>query len=310
MNLGALRAVETVARLGSLRAAADELGVTTGAVSQQIIKAEGQLDRTLFVRHAKGLTPTDLGGEVAAHLADGFAALAQGVALTRRSATDAITISVAPVFAGKWLVWRLGRFSEAHPEVRVRIDSDVALVEPRAGEVDACIRVGWGGWSGVSVEELYPQRVFPVCAPGMAERLSEVPDLAHVPIIREPHSMFGWDVWLGPNGMSGDQLREGPVFSDASLCLDAAVAGQGVFLAWETLAQDALSMDRLVAPFPGRIETGISYWFVEPEGRRRSPQVEAFRSWLVEELRASGYDRPVGAYPSTQIASPTVTPIR
>lgn len=298
VNLGAMRAIEAVARLGSLRMAADELGVTPGAVSQQIIKAEGQLDRTLFVRHAKGLTPTDLGREVAAHLADGFAALARGVALTRRSASDAITISVAPVFAGKWLVWRLGRFAEAHPGMRVRIDADVALVEPRPGEVDACIRVGWGDWSGVSAEELYPQRVFPVCAPDMAERLSSVSDLARVPIIREPRSMFGWDVWLAPNGMGEAELGEGPVFSDASLCLDAAVAGQGVFLAWETLAQDALSMGRLVAPFPGLIETGISYWFVEPEERRRSQQVEAFRSWLVKELRASGYNRPVGGCPS------------
>lgn len=225
--------IEAVARLGSLRAAADELGVTPGAVSQQIIKAEGQLDRTLFVRHAKGLTPTDLGRDVAARLADGFAELTRGVALTRRSASDAITISVAPV-----------------------------------------------------------------CAPAMAERLSNVSDLARVPIIREPRSMSSWDVRLAPNGMGAAELGEGPVFSDASPCLDAAVAGQGVFLAWKTLAQDALSMGRLVAPFPGRIQTGISYWFVEPEERRRSRQVEAFRSWLVKELRASGYNRPVGSCPS------------
>lgn len=288
VNLGALRAIETVARLGSLRAAADELGVTTGAVSQQVIKAETQLNRTLFVRHAKGLTPTDLGREVAVHLADGFAALARGVALTRPSPTDVITISVAPVFAGKWLVWRMGRFAEKHPSIRVRIDASVALVEPRGGEIDACIRVGWGDWTGVSAHELYPQRVFPVCSPTMTERLADVGDLLRVPIIREPHSMFGWDVWLGPNGMSEDALGDGPVFSDASLCLDAAIAGQGVFLAWETLAQDALTMGRLVAPFPGRFGTGISYWFVEPEDGHRSPQVEAFRAWLVEELRSGG----------------------
>ncbi len=284
VNLMALRAVEAVARLGTLRAAADELGVTPGAVSQQIIKAEAQLDRRLFERKPKGLVPTNIGSEVAGHLTEGFKALARGVSVTQQSPEDTITISVAPVFAGKWLVWRLGRFAEAHPDIRVRIDASVTLVEPRRGEIDACIRVGWGDWSGVALEELFPHRVFPVCAPAVADQLRDLSDITKVPVIREPNPMFGWDVWLSPNGLSEGQLSGGPEFSDASLCLDAAVAGQGIFLAWETLAHDALAMGRLVAPFPGRFPTGISYWFVEPEGRRRPPQVEAFRAWLVEEL--------------------------
>lgn len=292
VNLVALRAVEAVARRGSLRAAADELGVTPGAVSQQIIKAETQLDRKLFKRTPSGLIPTEVGREASIHLAEGFAALSRGVALTRRRSSEAITISVAPVFAGKWLVWRMGRFAEAHEGVRVRIDATVDLIEPRAGEIDACIRVGWGDWVGVDVEELFPQRVFPVCAPDMAAKLQNPADLANVPIIREPKSMFGWDVWLKPNGLNEDVLGDGPVFSDASLCLDASVAGQGVFLAWETLAADALQMGRLVAPFPGRFRTGISYWFVEPKGQRRLRPVEAFRAWLVSELRNGECGKP------------------
>lgn len=285
VNLGALRAVESVARLGSLRTAADELGVTPGAVSQQIIKAEAQLNRRLFDRAPKGLVLTEIGRAVAVHLADGFVALSRGVTLTKRKSSDAITISVAPVFAGKWLVWRIGRFSQTYPEIRVRIDASVELTQPRAGEIDACIRVGWGDWPHVSAQELFPQRVFPVCAPGVADRLGDLGDLARAPIIREPNSMFSWDVWLEPNGMNEGQLGDGPVYSDASLCLDAAIAGQGVFLAWETLAQDAISSGRLIAPFPGRFGTGISYWFVEPEESTRPPKIEAFHTWLVEELR-------------------------
>ena len=283
--LSALRAVEAVARLGSLRAAADELGVTPGAVSQQIIKAETQLDRKFFERTPKGLVSTEVGREASICFADGFAALRRGIALTRQKSSDAVTISVAPVFAGKWLVWRMGRFVETHKGMRVRIDATVELVEPSAGEIDACIRVGWGDWKGVDAEELFPQRVFPVCAPAVAAKLRSPSDLANVPIIREPKSMFGWDVWLKPNDMSEKSLGDGPVFSDASLCVDAAAAGQGVFLAWETLAEDALKAGRLVAPFPGRFRTGISYWFVEPKGLRRPRPVEAFRTWLVSELR-------------------------
>ncbi|MDG1472225.1 MAG: LysR substrate-binding domain-containing protein [Ascidiaceihabitans sp.] len=284
IHLGMLRSVEAVARLGSLRIAADELGVTPGAVSQQIIKAEAQLDRQLFERLPKGLVPTAIGHQLAEHLNDGFRELAKGITAMRPNATDAITISVAPVFAGKWLVWRLSRFSAEHPSIRVRIDASVDVIDPRANAVDACIRVGWGDWPNVHAEKLFDQRVFPVCAPSLADTIVAPSDLTKVPIIHESTSMFGWEVWLGPNDMQASQLGDGPMYSDASLCLDAAIAGQGVFLAWETLAHDALMAKRLVAPLPGRFRTGIAYWFVEPERALRSPQVEAFRNWLLKEL--------------------------
>ena len=80
-------------------------------------------------------------------------------------------------------------------------------------------------------------------------------------------------------------LGTGPVFSDASLCLAAAAAGQGVFLALETLARDALDQSHLVAALPGRFPTKVSYWFVEPVGHKRSDKVKAFRDWIFAELQ-------------------------
>ena len=284
VHLKGLRAVEAVGRLGSLRAAADALGVTVGAVSQQVLKAEEQIGRTLFERGPKGLRPTTLGEEVVRRLTAGFAELSAAVALADRRRDDVLTVSVAPVLAGKWLVWRLHRFAEAHPEVRVRLDASLGLVDPNATDVDVCIRVGWGDWPGVCVEKLRDQRVFPVCSPSLAQKLQVPSDLGRVPIIRDPHAMFGWDVWLGPNGLEEGILGDGPTFSDAGLGLDAAIAGHGVLLAWETLAVDALEMGRVVAPFPDRYETGIAYWFVEPLHVPRSPAVRAFRAWLKAEL--------------------------
>ena len=98
--------------------------------------------------------------------------------------------------------------------------------------------------------------------------------------------MFGWNVWLEPNGLDEAILSEGPVFSNASLCLDAAIAGQGVFLAWETLACDALRSGRLVAPFSDRYPTGFSYWYVTGKYALRSQAVRDFEAWLRSELEA------------------------
>ncbi|HET8728334.1 MAG TPA: LysR substrate-binding domain-containing protein [Alphaproteobacteria bacterium] len=283
-HLNGLRAVEAAGRLGSLRAAAGEIGVTVGAVSQQILKTEEQIGRALFERLPRGLKPTPLGQEVLKYLSAGFSDLSAAIALAERRRNDVLTISVAPVFASKWLVWRLHRFNARHPDIRVRIDAQVALVDPNISDVDVCIRVGWGDWPGVSAERLIDQRVFPVCSPAIAERLRRPADLANVPIIREPGPMFGWDAWLGPNGLDESILGDGPVFSDAALCLDAAVAGQGVFLAWETLACDAMEFGRLTAPFPGRYSSGISYWFVTARAGPQARAVRAFREWLKGEL--------------------------
>jgi len=283
-HLNGLRALEAAGRLGSLRAAADELGVTVGAVSQQILKAEEQFGRPVFERHPRGLRPTSFGHDILTYLSAGFAEISAGIASAERRRDGVLTVSVAPVFASKWLVWRLQRFHDRFPEMRVRIDANVALVDPNTSDVDVCIRVGRGTWPNVRLEKLIDQHVFPVCSPLLAERLRKPGDLAAIPIIREPTPMFGWDVWLGPNGLDETILGDGPVFSDASLCLDAAVAGQGAFLAWETLACDAIAFGRLKAPFPDRYATGISYWFVTPRGIPPTRAVSAFRDWLKVEL--------------------------
>ena len=280
INLGGLRAIEAVGRLGGLRAAAEEIGVTVGAVSQQVQKTEAQLGRRLFERRPKGLVPTPQGAEVLRHLTGGLSELSAAVALAGRGRDDVLTVSVAPVFAGKWLVWRLTDFNERHPEIRIRVEATLALADPNLSDVDACIRVGKGPWPEVEAEKLLEHRVFPVCCPALAARIRSPRDLGRVPIIRAAATMFGWNTWLAPRGEDESLLGAGPTFSDGSLCLDAAIAGQGVFLAWETLACDALDAGRLVAPLPGREPTGFAYWFVTARQRRKSPSLRAFEAWL------------------------------
>ena len=233
------------------------------------------------------MTLTPRGTDVLRHLTTGMAELSAAVALATRRGEDTLTVSVAPVFAAKWLVWRLNGFHEAHPHIRIRVDATAAYVDPNTTDVDVCIRVGTGRWPGVTAKKLADQRVFPVCSPALAARLQAPGDLAKLPIIRDRGEMFGWNTWLEPNGLDETMLVDGPVFSDASLCLDAAIAGQGVFLAWEALACDALTAGRLVAPFPDRYATGFSYWYVTGQYAPKSRGVRDFETWLRAELKIS-----------------------
>ena len=284
VHLNGLRALEAVSRLGSLQAAAAELGVSVGAVSQQVIKAEAQLGQPVFQRLPKGMAPVDAARPMLARLTEGFQLLSEGVGLGRQRDDTLLTISVAPVFAARFLVHRLDRFSARHPEIRLRIEATTAMADFVTDGVDLGIRVGAGRWPGVDAELLLPQLVFPVCAPALAERLRQPADILRLPAIVDGQAMFSWDVWFRAAGLEPVPMTVRHVFNEASLCLDATMAGEGVMLAWQTLAAYALREGRLVEPFDIRAVTGFGHYFVTRAGSRPPPQVRAFHAWLKGEL--------------------------
>ena len=287
--LVALRALEAAGRRGSLAKAADELGVTAGAVSQHIHKVEAQLGRKVFERTARGLRPTAVGAPLIDALTRGLHEIARAVAAAeaRRSGAG-LTVSVAPVLAAKWLVPRLTGFHAAHPDIALRIDASVELVDFDAADVDAGVRVGVGPWPGVRAERLAGLKLFPVCSPALAREIRGVDDLSRLPVIRDHGSPGRWPRWLAGQGAPDLALADGPIYSDAGLCLEAAIAGQGVTMAWPTLAADGLKSGVVRAPFPGCVETDESYWLVSSATRPASAVVRAFARWLKAELAADG----------------------
>lgn len=285
--LSGLRAVEAAGRLGTALAAAEELGVTPGAISQRIQKTEEALGLPLFKRTSKGLLLTPTGQDIMPLLTRGMTDLASAISVLDSSRDHCLTVSVAPIFASRWLVWRLRKFNDLYPHIRIRIDPNVNLLNPDHDDVDACVRVGCGGWPNVTSELLLEQRVFPVCSPELAKQLSSPSDFAKVPIIRENESLHGWSEWLAAFDLTPDFLSDGPTYADGSLCLDAAMTGQGVFMAWETLACDAVNAERILAPFAQRSPTGAKYWFVTGREKSRKKTVSLFRSWLKSELSNS-----------------------
>lgn len=306
VHLNGLRALEAVGRLGSLQAAAGELGVTVGAVSQQVIKAEEQLGRPVFDRTPRGLQPTAFGGPFLARLSAAFRQLSEAVATAQRRDDAILTISVAPIFAARWLIHRIDRFSAAHPDISLRIEATTTLVDLARSDVDLGIRVGPGRWPGVAAEHLMPQVMFPVCAPALAADIRTPEDLSRQPAVVDGNEAFTWERWLAAAGFDVPAPRARHVFSDASLCLDAALGGQGVLLAWPVLASWALKEGRLVAPFPIQVETGMGYYFVSAPGVPEPRKVTLFKRWLraaLAEDRKDGLAGPV--IPARRAASPS-----
>jgi LysR family transcriptional regulator, glycine cleavage system transcriptional activator len=285
--LPALRVVEAIARTGTLARAAVELGVTAGALSQRLAKAEAALGQPLFIRTPSGLKPNETCAAVAPQLTRAMTDLSVVVSKIRSPVEAILSVSVAPIFASRWLIWRIRKFNELNPTISVRIEPTVELVDLDRSEMDVGIRVGRNPEIGVGATRLLDQRVFPVCSPELASRIRTPRDLLDLTIIRENERLYGWDTWLSDHGLSVADLQAGPTYGDASLCLDAAMTGQGVFMAWETLACDALERGQISAPFSQRSLTGATYWFATSQFSAQKSSVRKFRSWLQEELECS-----------------------
>lgn len=287
VHLNGLRAVETVARLGSLAAAAAELNVSVSAVSQQIKRTEKQLDQALFERTPAGLVPTEFGTVFTARLSAGFRELIQAVALAGEASECTLVVSVAPAFASKWLLPRLSRHFARHPNVLLRIDASARIADLDHSDIDIAIRLGDGKWPGGRAELLLAQEVFPVCAPSIAAKLKSIADLAQTCAITDERAMISWESWFEAAGVEPVTFLKGARFTDPMLCLESAIAGHGVMLAWQLLTADALADGRLVAPFGVRAESGLGYWMVTSATKSESRKVRDFKAWIREEIAAT-----------------------
>jgi len=292
--LNALRAFEAAARHLNFSRAADELSVTPGAVSQQIQNLEDFVGVALFKRTPKGLLLTDPAQIALPALREAFDRLAEAASMLT-AAVDGrrLTVSMAPSFAAKWLVPRLGRFEALHPMVDVWVSAGMELVDFASGEVDLAIRYGTGRYAGLEVTRLMQETVIAVASPELLERqpLVELSDLSQHLLLHDgspdaDESCPDWTMWLTARGVKGVDGSRGPRFNQSSLVIEAAVGGRGVALAKRALAQADLDAGRLVAPFQIATAVDFAYYVVHPKAKGRLPQVKAFVAWLTAEAEA------------------------
>ncbi len=285
--LNALRAIEIVARRGALAPAAAELGVTVGAVSQHLRRAEDRLGMELFARTPQGLKPLPALAQVLPQLSGCFAQLQDGLASLTGAHEGVLNVTVGSVFASRWLIWRVNKFSTQHPGIEVRLTVTAAMLDLSRPDIDCGIRYGDGDWPGVNVSLIGGQDFQPVCSPLLLDRLKRPADLAHVPVIEDETSMLDWPLWLQAAGLDPAMTLAGPPYSDASLAFDAAISGQGVLLAADMMSADAASDGRLVRPFALPVHGAHGYFLATARGRREPKKLKLFRDWLEAEVPAS-----------------------
>ncbi len=244
-----LRTFEAAARLLNFTRAAEELNLTQGAISHQIRELESLLGQQLFDRQARGLALTEAGVLYLPFVREALDRLRSGSeAIGRQRQNGVLTVTMSPNFASKWLVPRLGDFADAHPEIDLRISAARRHVDFVTDGIDIGIRHGTGDWPHLHVTRLCPEWHYPVCSPSLpaAEVVKTPEDLTQVRLLHD-RDRSRWREWLAAFDVTASD--DGPIFSDTSLAIDAAVAGQGVALARSALAAVDLRAGRLIRTF-------------------------------------------------------------
>ena len=287
--LRALQAFEAFGRLGSVTGAAMELGVSPGAVSQQIRKAEESLGLRLLERRGRTVTMTSWGRQYHAAISAGFERIrAAGELIVRAQAQGALTVSCLPSLASKWLAPKLFDWQARHPGATVRLLG--AEAETRLGEEEADFRISYGakarGYDHYA--ELFTDRVVPACAPALLARraLRKPADILDGPLLgiewaRDHRAPPGWAEWAASIGEDYRPAAGELAFSLSSAAIDAAVNGRGFVLAQLSMAGDDIAAGRLVVPFDLPLRLPEPYFLAWDRAALQKPHGAELRAWLL-----------------------------
>lgn len=294
INLKATEYFEAVARLGTVTKAAQELGVSPSAVSQQLSALESQFGVRLFRREKRRLILTLDGDRLFQTTTQAFGALRNArSAISRQRDMRSLTIRVSPSFGVRWLGPRIASFAAQNPDWNIRIDAtpDFSAFETEAVDLD--LRYGIGSWAGLTVEPIMNDLALPLCSPDYLKRLRQhgddlITQLRHAHLIDSVKSLHRWDIWLAANRIDLPNIAYPFRFDRSSMSIEMAKQGGGVALDSGVLCKTELERGELVplAPnlpvieFPG-------YWFVCPPRHLNRRIVNRFAQWITDEARAS-----------------------
>ncbi|KVG31296.1 transcriptional regulator GcvA [Burkholderia diffusa] len=280
--LNALRAFEAAARHLNFRLAADELGVTQGAVAQQVRHLEDVVEIQLFRRLPRGLALTREGLEYFSSVQRALQIIADATdALGQRPMV--LTVSTTPSFASKWLIPRLSDFGRLHPDIEVRVIADERLASFRADGVDIAIRLGKPPFpAGLVAQLLFPLDIFAVASPTLLDSAPPIRtpvDLSKHALLHDAHDL--WPEFIEKLGGKGQtDPTKGPRFSQSLLAIDAAIAGQGIALTSEPLVERDIAEGRLRRVFDFSFPMSLGFYVVFPQASAHSESLEAMRRWL------------------------------
>lgn len=291
-SLAALRTFEAAARHLSFTKAAAELNLTQSAVSRQIRLMEEYLGVLLFQRVKQRLVLTEAGrsyvNDIRAALENMQAATVN--LLAHQGKGGILNLATPPAFGTKWLIPRLHRFSDGHPEILINLATRAKPFDFGSEAIDAAIHYGRNDWPGVLFDRLVGEEMVVVCSPAYLarhEKLENAADLSKHALLQQSIRPNLWREWMEAKGGDATHAWTGPRFEHFYMIMQAAIGSLGVALLPLMLVHEDLQSGRLVQPFDGAYVGRDAYCLVYPAEKRNDPKIELFRRWLAEEAKRS-----------------------
>ncbi len=289
-SFSSLKTFEVVARLGSLRAAGEELHITQSAVSHQIRRLEEALQTGLVEKQGRGIRLTTKGEQLAYRLREGFELIDEAVdSVTSVQSGEQLRIACLPSIAVRWLIPRLNRFRNEHPDLAISFQYiDISSTEVPA---DVDIQITWYDGrprGGHEKTLLFPGETLPVASPLYLQTAGPVKhprDLLRMDLLHDATS-DPWRYWFRSQGLNPGHLDRGMFYQDFNLLSSAAIAGLGIALCPPRLIETELANGTLEALFPTVANTTRAYWVFSHHDP--GPAVQNFVEWLVREAQVPG----------------------
>jgi LysR family glycine cleavage system transcriptional activator len=289
-HLRSLQALDMALRKGSLKGAADALGITPAAVGQRIRAIEEYLGTDLLLRGRSGLQPTAELEMARQDLAIAFAALDRASDMLDFQRVSEIHIVAEGDWSVLWLEPRLETFRAAHPNIKFCINGagDVPL---RLGAPD--LRVVQDNGPG---EVLYTDILLPISGPDNPRRIADWDSdltMEGMPLLHLDEQLTGaqpgWVDWFQAFGYRTSGPDRGVHYQNARLAMEPVRQEVGFLVCGLSLVLRDLESGQIVLPFPPDQHLKARTPFrmiVRPEAETR-PQMQRFLAWLRGELRTS-----------------------
>jgi len=292
----ALLAFEASARHGSFARAADELALTEGAISRQIARLETFLDVVLFERVGNRVRLTANGARYAVQVREVLNRLERDSQYLMGQPLDGASLDIAilPTFATRWLIPRLKRFQDQHPNITVHLTERMEPFVFSESGFDAAIHFENAAWAGMQTHHLLQEVLVPVCHPellsgGTAETL-----LDKLPRLHRRQNPLAWQQYALETGITLTHAAVGARYDLHAMLIEAALAGLGVALVPRLYVEAELKQGRLVAPWPEGKTIAKNFCLVVPGPAALSDgPLQAFANWLMKEAKQEYRNSPV-----------------
>ncbi|MBI0330472.1 LysR substrate-binding domain-containing protein [Burkholderia plantarii] len=295
--LNALKAFELAGRTGSFTRAAELLNVTQSAVSRQVRQLESQLGEVLLTRRHHQLELTSAGRVLLHALQQSFDKIELTVrGLQEKQHQNRLRVNVPPTFAARWLMPRLPRLREAHPEYELSLTTRLADSLGTSRLLDCAVRFGDGEWDGFDNVLLMHEQHIAVCSPALYARVQHDGPidlnrftLLHV-LAADDQRYLTWQHWLTAAGIDGVDTRGGYEFDLLDHAIRAAIDGLGITIADRHMVAREIAAGQLMQLLNVHVDGRQSYWFVARPEQAHEHHIGQFREWLQHEVWLSTHN--------------------